>query len=114
MYNMLRRASPYEKYMNVTLRQVEVFLAVVEEGGFSAAGERLALAQPAVSVAVRKLEQALGLRLLDRTRTGVRLTPDGAVFLRRARGIVAQVAATERELAALRSLEAGHVTLGPP
>ncbi|WP_240937497.1 LysR family transcriptional regulator [Chromobacterium fluminis] len=53
--------------MNVTLRQLRVFQAVIELGGFSRAGDALGLTQPAVSRAVRELEQALGLRLFDRT-----------------------------------------------
>ncbi|MDH0342691.1 LysR family transcriptional regulator [Chromobacterium haemolyticum] len=53
--------------MNVTLRQLRVFQAVIELGGFSRAGDALGLTQPAVSRAVRELEQALDLRLFDRT-----------------------------------------------
>ncbi|UGA38355.1 LysR family transcriptional regulator [Chromobacterium haemolyticum] len=53
--------------MNVTLRQLRVFQAVIELGGFSRAGDALGLTQPAVRRAVRELEQALGLRLFDRT-----------------------------------------------
>ena len=53
--------------MNVSLRQLRVFQAVLEHGGFSRAGAALGLTQPAVSRAVRELEQALELRLFDRT-----------------------------------------------
>ncbi|HYG91089.1 MAG TPA: LysR family transcriptional regulator [Azospirillum sp.] len=59
------------------LRQVELFLAVVDHGGFIAAAERLGIAQPAVSAAVRRLEEELGGPLLVRGGRGVVLTPEG-------------------------------------
>jgi LysR family cyn operon transcriptional activator len=100
--------------MRWSLRQVEIFLALVEEGGFSAAGERLRLAQPAVSIALRKLEDSLGVSLLDRSGQRVRLTREGTIFLRHARAITAEIGDTARELAKIRSLEAGQITIGAP
>lgn len=67
--------------MNVSLRQLRVFRRVAEQGGFSRAGDELGLTQPAVSRAVRELEEALGLRLLDRTTREVALTEQGARLL---------------------------------
>ena len=49
--------------MKVTIRQIESFLAVANEGSFSAAARRLGSAQPALSQAVRDLELELGVRL---------------------------------------------------
>jgi len=98
----------------VKLRQVELFLAVVDHGGFIAAAERLGVAQPAVSAAVRRLEEDLGGPLLVRGGRGVALTPEGAVFLRHGRALLAQVAATRREVAAVRALEAGELLIGAP
>lgn len=63
--------------MNVTLRQLEVFLAVATDLGFSRAGERIGLTQPAVSRAVAELEQTLGVALLDRNTRDVALTAAG-------------------------------------
>ncbi|OWY39541.1 LysR family transcriptional regulator [Xenophilus sp. AP218F] len=63
--------------MNITLRQLRVFLAVAGEAGFSRAGEQLGLTQPAVSRAIRELESTLELRLLDRTTREVVLTEAG-------------------------------------
>lgn len=63
--------------MNVSLRQLRVFQAVLEHGGFSRAGAALGLTQPAVSRAVRELEQALELRLFDRTTREVVATAAG-------------------------------------
>ena len=67
--------------MNVSLRQLRVFRAVAEQASFSRAGDQLGLTQPAVSRAVRELEQALELRLLDRTTREVVLTDAGQRLL---------------------------------
>lgn len=64
-------------------RWVRVFLAAAEEGSFTAAAARLGLGQPAVSHAVKRLEETLGVRLFDRTRGGIRLTGAGAELQRR-------------------------------
>lgn len=97
-----------------SLRQLDIFIAIVEENGFSAAGEKLRLAQPAVSIAVRKLEDSLGVRLLERPGRGITLTREGLLFLRRARAIRNQIAETELEMTRLRALESGHMTIGAP
>ena len=59
------------------LRQLRQFVAVAEAGSFSLAAERLCMAQPPLSVAIRKLEEEMGLALFERTGRGVRLTPEG-------------------------------------
>lgn len=63
--------------MNVSLRQLQIFRAVAELSSFSAAAERLHLSQPALSSAIRKLEDGLGAKLFDRTTRQVVLTADG-------------------------------------
>lgn len=98
----------------MNLRQVELFLAVVETGGFTTAAERLGIAQPAVSTSVRKLEEDLGVRLLERGARRVTPTAEGRAFLQHARAILAQVAASRREMAALRTLETGQLSIGAP
>jgi DNA-binding transcriptional LysR family regulator len=96
-------------------RQLEIFLAVVEEKGFSAAGERLHMVQPAVSSAIRKIEEAAGVRLLDRSSgQGVTPTGEGLLFLSYARAICRQMDELAVQLNDLRSLNAGHVVLGAP
>jgi DNA-binding transcriptional LysR family regulator len=67
------------------LRQLAQFVAVAEMESFSRAAERLCMAQPAVSVAVRKLEEEIGVSLLERGARGVRLTDAGKAALEAAR-----------------------------
>ena len=63
--------------MNVTLRQLRVFLAVARAHSFSRAGDTIGLTQPAVSRSISELEGELGLKLLDRTTREVVLTEVG-------------------------------------
>jgi DNA-binding transcriptional LysR family regulator len=71
-----------------TLLQLKSFLAVVDEGGFTAAGERLGMTQPAVSRAVATFEKELGLPLLVRGSGGLSLTDAGSHALVHAREAV--------------------------
>jgi len=80
--------------MDVTIHQLLCFDAVVSEGSFQAAAERLRRAQPSVSLAVKNLESQLGLALLDRSGYRVALTEAGRsfhdqvrVFLQELRGL---------------------------
>src|ERR1700751_5115056 len=59
------------------LRDLDILLAVVETGSMGKAAKRLNTSQPAVSKAVVELEDALGVRLVDRSRRGVVPTPYG-------------------------------------
>jgi DNA-binding transcriptional LysR family regulator len=71
--------------MDPTIHQLECFAAVVSEGGFQPAAEKLRRAQPSVSAAVKNLEAQLGLVLLDRSGYRVALTDAGRSFHARTR-----------------------------
>lgn len=78
---------------------MEVFVAAAELGSFSAAGRRLKLSPSAVSKLVTRIEDRLGTRLLARSTRVVTLTPEGEIYLSRARRILADIADTEQIVA---------------
>lgn len=90
--------------MNVTLRQLQVFVAVSEALHFTRAADSLQVSQSWVSTQIKELEQALGLKLFDRHTRMLRLTDAGAEILPLARKAVADlqsVIGSSRELKAL-------------
>jgi DNA-binding transcriptional LysR family regulator len=83
---------------DLEIRLLRYFVAVAEELHFSRAAQRLFVAQQALSRDIRRLEERLGVRLLDRTTRRVTLTPAGSTLLTRARELLAHFDATVREL----------------
>ena len=96
------------------LRQLRVFVEVARLGSFTRAAEHLHVAQPAVSLSIRKLEEGLDLTLLNRQEKRVTLTAEGEALLAHARRILEDCAAAEAEMAELRGLGSGEVRVGIP
>jgi DNA-binding transcriptional LysR family regulator len=96
------------------LRQLRVFVEIVRRGSFTRAAEHLHIAQPAVSMTVRKLEDELDLTLLNRHEKRVTLTAEGESLLRHAERILDNLAVAEIEMAELRGLVRGEVRIGIP
>ncbi|MFE6865631.1 LysR family transcriptional regulator [Kitasatospora sp. NPDC057692] len=94
------------------LRQLQYLVAVVEEGGFTRAAERLHLAQPGISAQIRRLERELGQRLLDRTGRSVTPTEAGAAVLPYARAALAAVEGVRQTAQAHAGLLTGQVAVG--
>jgi DNA-binding transcriptional LysR family regulator len=88
---------------------VQYFIAVAEELHFGRAAERLRIAQPSLSHQIRRLEQQLGVTLLDRTSRRVELTDAGRALLREGRRLLAH---SERTTRLVRSSVVQRLTLG--
>ncbi len=80
----------------ISLRQVQVFLAVASQGSTSAAGETIALSQSATSAALHELEQRLGVELFDRVGRRLVLNGNGRRFYPEARQLLAQAEQMEK------------------
>lgn len=88
----------------IDLRQMRQFVAVAETLNFRRAAERLNMAQPPLSTAIRRLEEELGVLLLERDNRSTRLTAAGSLFLLEVRRTLAQA---ERACSAARQAAAG-------
>jgi len=97
---------------NLDLDLVRAFLAIAEEKSFSRAAERLLRGQSAISLQIKRLETALGRRLIDRTPRAVSLNAAGAAFLDDARQLIALNDAAVARLSEPQL--SGTVRLGTP
>jgi LysR family transcriptional regulator, hydrogen peroxide-inducible genes activator len=73
---------------HITLKQLRYFDALAREQHFGRAAESCAVTQPALSMQIQELEASLGLALVERTRSGVKLTPKGAEIAQRAQRLL--------------------------
>ncbi|MER6356112.1 LysR family transcriptional regulator [Streptomyces sp. NPDC001634] len=101
----------------VELRQLRYFLAVAEELNFGRAAERLLIAGPSLSQQIKALERDLGVRLFDRDRRSVSLTPAGAALLPHTRDLVERaddLKRRARRLGGSEPVRLGYVNWLPP
>jgi len=96
----------------MNLRQLEVFVAVIETGSFSRGAQATSLTQPTVSQHIAALEDEAGLRLLDRGGRGVLPTQAGKLYLRHAHRVLAECSALRAALAEFNGLQQANLTLG--
>jgi LysR family transcriptional activator of glutamate synthase operon len=94
------------------LRQLRYLVALAEEGNFTRAAANEHIAQPAMSQQIRRLEDELGLALVERTTRRVALTEAGELLVVRCRRILAELETANAELQSLRGMHTGHVTIG--
>src|SRR5271167_3476085 len=94
------------------LRALRYFVYVAEARSFSKAAVQLRIAQPALSRAIRKLEDEVGLELILRTRRQLELTDAGHLLLQRAHSLLRQAAQMADDIRAYGSRVQGTITLG--
>ncbi|MDK4731258.1 LysR family transcriptional regulator [Rhizobium sp. CNPSo 3490] len=90
--------------------EMEVFVSVVERGGFSAAASARRMTPSAVSKLVARLEARLGVRLVNRSTRKLQLTPEGCAFYERSIAILADIAEAERQ-ASSREQASGRIRI---
>ncbi len=96
----------------MNLNELRYIVAVAREKHFGRAAERCFVSQPTLSVAVKKLEQELGVMLFERSKTEVNITPIGATIVERAQGILEQVEGLRDVAAGQRDQLQGPLRLG--
>jgi DNA-binding transcriptional LysR family regulator len=96
------------------LNDIALFVAVVEQKGFSAASRALSLPKSTVSRHISHLEGRLGVRLLERSTRHFRVTDAGTAYYARCRAILADLESADQELAFLRNAPSGIVRISAP
>jgi DNA-binding transcriptional LysR family regulator len=94
------------------LRDLDILLAVIQTGSMGKAAVALNMSQPAVSTAIAYLEDALGVRLLDRSRQGVEPTPYGRAFIKRGVAMFDELRQGVQDLASLADPTVGEIRMG--
>ncbi|MCI0755691.1 LysR family transcriptional regulator [Teichococcus vastitatis] len=100
--------------LSANLNDIAVFMAVVEAGSFAAGGKATGLTRSAAGKAVSRLEDRLGVRLLNRTTRALSLTDEGRSFQEHGLGILAAVEAAEASVASPAGTPRGVLRLTAP
>lgn len=100
--------------MRWKLDDLPAFVAIVERGGVSAAGANLGMPKSTVSKVLARLEDALGVRLVERNSRTVRLTTEGETFYRHAVALLEQADQANALMAGFREEPAGRLTVALP
>ena len=98
--------------MEQNLSQYKIFYDVAKAGNISKAAKELYISQPAISKAIGKLEDSLGLSLFTRSSRGVQLTSEGEILFEHAREAFEALERGEQELRRIQEFDIGHLRIG--
>ena len=96
----------------MNLKRLEYFCQLAAHGNFTRAAHKVGIAQPALTVAIQKLEQEVGLKLINRADKHSLLTAEGEVLYKLATQLLSQAKQVELELEELKDLERGTIRFG--
>nr|WP_092071311.1 LysR substrate-binding domain-containing protein [Dendrosporobacter quercicolus]NSL49397.1 LysR family transcriptional regulator [Dendrosporobacter quercicolus DSM 1736]SDM24688.1 DNA-binding transcriptional regulator, LysR family [Dendrosporobacter quercicolus] len=96
------------------IRQLQYFQMACQLKSITKAAERLHVSQPSVSMAIQKLEEELGVLLLDRRQKQITLTGEGEVFLQRIRDVLSRLQDIAVEMNDYKRLQKGTIRIGIP
>lgn len=91
--------------------EMEIFCRIVEAGSFAAAAEQAGLSPSAISKIVTRTEKRLGVQLMTRTTRQLALTPEGDIYLARARDILSAIEDAEAEVARATASPSGRLRI---
>ena len=98
--------------MEQNLSQYKIFYEVAKAGNISKAAKELYISQPAISKAISKLEDSLGLSLFTRSSRGVQLTSEGEILFEHTREAFDALVRGEQELKPIQEFDIGHLRIG--
>ena len=96
----------------MNLKRLEYFCQLAVLGNFTRAASKIGIAQPALTIAIQKLEQEVGLKLINRAEKNALLTAEGEVLYKLATQLLSQAKQVELELEELKELERGTIRFG--
>jgi DNA-binding transcriptional LysR family regulator len=107
-----KKPNPQFIDMSVTLTRLRSFVVLARTGSFAKTAKAVGRSQPAITDQIRKLEEALGVKLFHRQTRAVRLTAEGEVLFHRTEGILRDLDNVLLDIERVASLEVGEVRVG--
>lgn len=96
----------------MNLKRLEYFCQLAQLGNFTRTAQKIGIAQPALTIAIQKLEHEVGLKLINRAEKNALLTAEGEVLYKLATELLSQVGQVELALEDLKNLEQGSIRFG--
>lgn len=106
------RSMTDDRFVNITLQQMEALICLVEERSFSRAAKRMLLTQPALTKNIRNVEDCLGVKVVNRSNAGVSLTPEGKILYEAAQRMVRLRKEAAEKIWMLQEKTGGDVYVG--
>ncbi len=101
-----------DRFINMTLQQMEALICLVEERSFSRAARRMLLTQPALTKNIRNVEDCLGVKVVNRSNAGVSLTPEGKILYEAAQRMIRLRKEAAEKIWTLQEKTGGDVYVG--
>jgi Transcriptional regulator len=99
----------YDQFRNITIRQMESLIHLIEEGSFSRAAGKMFLTQPALTKHIKNLEESVNARIVSRGNTGISPTPEGKILYDYARRILKLRDEAREKILRARENESGNI-----
>jgi DNA-binding transcriptional LysR family regulator len=97
------------QFKNITLQQMESLVCLVQEGNFSRAAEKLFLTQPSLTKHIKNIEDAVGFAIVNRSNTGISLTPEGKILYQYAKRVFKLREETKEKILHVHENNAGDI-----
>ena len=96
----------------MNLKRLEYFCELTEIGSFTKAADKIGIAQSALSISIKKLEQELDLKLINRSEKNALLTAEGKILYASATKLLLQAKQVSLEIQEMKGLSQGSIRLG--